>query len=151
MTRSFRHTMIALAPSALTAPSTAAGVAGSGCIAIGSVLLLSGCLNESTTLTHAGADPLPDLAPPAPAASAHVPRSVATTTMGRENWPATVISQPRGQVAWSFFGTAEPAWATGGGPGALPDNPPPSFGAGTASPSASATRAASATPRTQAP
>ena len=43
-------------------------------------LLLAGCLNPSTTLTHAGKDPLPDLAPASQedlARPAHTPRPVA--------------------------------------------------------------------------
>jgi hypothetical protein len=42
-------------------------------------LLLGGCLNPSTTLTHAGKDPVPDLAPAAQedlATPAHAPRPV---------------------------------------------------------------------------
>lgn len=92
---------------------------------------LAGCQNPSTTLVHAGRDPLPDLAAPAeplprdgeavtldgaPAASAHTPR---TTTLDRSSWATITVSQPRGQVEvqptyYSLFeGFSKDARATG--------------------------------------
>jgi hypothetical protein len=101
--------------------------------AIASAAFLAGCLNESTTLTHAGPRPLPDLAGAEGGAPDSSPASVATTTLAREDWPTTVLLQPRGQVDWSFFGTEQPGWAVARGPGALPALPPPAF-AGAPSP-----------------
>jgi hypothetical protein len=92
-------------------------------LALPGVLGLAGCLNESTSLTHAGTDPLPDLGNEAAAPEA----GVATTTLDRNGWPSVVLIQPRGQVEWSFFGTAQPDWAVARGPGELGEVPTPQF------------------------
>lgn len=92
-------------------------------LALPAVLALAGCLNENTSLTHAGTDPLPDLAHGAAAPVA----GVATTTLDRSGWPSVVLMQPRGQVEWSFFGTAQPDWAVARGPGELGEVPTPQF------------------------
>jgi len=92
-------------------------------LALPGVLALSGCLNESATLTRAGTDPLPDLG----SGGAVPDAGVATTTLDRNGWPAVVLMQPRAQVEWSFFGTAQPDWAVSRGPGELGEVPTPQF------------------------
>lgn len=96
-------------------------------LATGLAPLLGGCLNESTTLVGAGPAPLPALAPAEPTAANPAPVTTSTTTLDRSHWPAHMLAQPRRQVAWSFFGTANPEWAVAHGPGALPPNAPPTF------------------------
>lgn len=97
-------------------------------LALGS---LAACQNPSTTLVHAGRDPLPDLAEAAeplprdggavtldgaPAASASGAR---TTSLDRSSWSTVTVAQPRGQVEvqptyYSLFeGFSSDARATG--------------------------------------
>lgn len=92
-------------------------------LALPGALVLAGCLNESNSLTHAGPDPLPDLGNGAAAPEA----GVATTSLDRTGWPSVVLIQPRGQVEWSFLGTAQPDWAVARGPGELGEVPTPQF------------------------
>ncbi len=101
--------------------------------------LLAACQNPSTTLTHAGKDPLPDLAPTshpddgdAAGTTAGAvdlagnpvkelpPPSIAS--LDRSDWDATTIHQPRGQVEvqpWyysRFEGFGQDARVTGAYP-----------------------------------
>ncbi|NBX32080.1 MAG: hypothetical protein EBR07_05040 [Planctomycetes bacterium] len=72
-----------------------------------------GCQNPSATLTHAGDDPIPDLATPefvpiprdggpttldGAAFVASAPPAPSTTTLDRASWSETTLHQPRGQV-----------------------------------------------------
>ncbi|RLS49396.1 MAG: hypothetical protein DWH89_01470 [Planctomycetota bacterium] len=72
-----------------------------------------GCQNPSATLTHAGDDPIPDLATPefvpiprdggptsldGTAFVASAPPAPSATTLDRSSWSETTIHQPRGQV-----------------------------------------------------
>lgn len=99
--------------------------------ALGTLVALGACQNPSTTLVHAGRDPLPDLAPAgeplprdggavtldgAPAATTAAAR---TTTLDRSAWTTVTVAQPRGQVEvqptyYSLFeGFSKDARATG--------------------------------------
>ena len=68
-------------------------------LAIGALLAapLQACLNNTDTLTGAGSDPLPDLAPESPTA---VTRSAGPSVNGldRRNWAVVTVAAPRGQV-----------------------------------------------------
>lgn len=78
-----------------------------------SALAVAGCQNPSATLTHAGDDPIPDLATtqfvPIPrdggpttldgkAFVASAPPAPTATTLDRSAWAETTVHQPRGQV-----------------------------------------------------
>ena len=58
---------------------------------------LQACLNNSDTLTGAGPDPLPDLAPTTPETTT---RSTGPSLKGldRRNWEVVTVAAPRGQV-----------------------------------------------------
>lgn len=100
-------------------------------LAILALVALGACQNPSTTLVHAGRDPLPDLVPAgeplprdgaavtldgAPADSAAAAR---TTSLDRSSWTTVTVAQPRGQVEvqptyYSLFeGFSKDARATG--------------------------------------
>ncbi len=90
---------------------------------VASAVLLSGCLNSSTTIVHAGDDPIPDLAP----VTVHDNPEVGTSTLDRSTWPLITVNQPRGQVQSSVFGGPNPAFALQCGPAANPEPQPVNF------------------------
>ena len=87
--------------------------AGNAIILFTVTLVAAGCQNPSATLTHAGDDPIPDLATPefvpiprdggptsldGTAFVASAPPAPSATTLDRSAWGETTIHQPRGQV-----------------------------------------------------
>ena len=87
--------------------------AGNAIILFTVTLVAAGCQNPSATLTHAGDDPIPDLATPefvpiprdggptsldGTAFVASAPPAPSATTLDRSSWGETTIHQPRGQV-----------------------------------------------------
>ena len=73
-------------------------VCGLFCLFYVPLLALTGCLNQSNTLTHAGNDPIPDLNSPMPSTAPPAASPASLKGLDRRNWDVQVVDAPRGQV-----------------------------------------------------